>query len=382
VLFALIIATCIAGHCSAQITLSAASYPATLTGTDSLKVTSYISPFPSMGAASSTSWDMTITTDSTPVLIAYRVPVAVYQYADSGQYHIGSFGYQGNTPVSVIGTGVDEYGINIRYTEYALWSITGGTFDSLFIPTQNVLNTSPFVRIAFPATGSSSWQSVFYRDVTFELSIAAYSLLHTPFVERKYTIHADSVTGWGQMRVKNAAGGPSDYFDVLQVQSTIITTDSFLMGGSAAPGAVLTMIGLTQGHRDTTYIQYYYREQEVTPMAKVEYSDATFSMPRKVTTHMQHLINPPTSVPMTIPGKLVTYPNPVSEMLYVQLPAVQGDSYTLTGIGGSIVQSGELHAHGGEMSIAVAAHIAAGIYYLHVAHNGTAAGTATIVVSK
>ena len=246
---------------TAQITLTAADYPALLTGTDSLKQTIHTSPFPSLAAASGGNWDMTVTTDSAAQLYAYRVPVATYQYADSTQGSIGAYSFVANVPCSVTSTGLFEYGMNIKANSYSLTTLTLGPTDTLFFPAQNVMNTSPLVRIAFPATFSSSWQSVFSADMIYELSLGAFSLIHKPFTLRKYTVRKDTVAGWGTMRIKTAMSAPSSYFNVLQVQSANITTDSFFMDGAPAPPALLTLLSISQGQKDTTYTQYYYRAQ-------------------------------------------------------------------------------------------------------------------------
>ena len=54
------------GH--AQITLISSGYPSSLIGTDTLKVTTAASAFPSLIHATSGSWDLSAVTDSTPVL--------------------------------------------------------------------------------------------------------------------------------------------------------------------------------------------------------------------------------------------------------------------------------------------------------------------------
>ncbi len=115
----------------AQITLTPASYPASLIGTDSLKVTTYTSPFPSLSPATTATWDMSTVTDTTPVFYACRVPVVTYQYADSNQYQISTYGYQGNTPCTVTSLGLYEYGIAVKYSAYSLTTITLGPFDTL-----------------------------------------------------------------------------------------------------------------------------------------------------------------------------------------------------------------------------------------------------------
>ena len=113
----------VVSHTVAQITLTAAGYPSVLTGTDSLRITTYGSPIPMLLPATGATWDMTTLADSTPVFFANRVAVPVYQYADSNQYRIGTYGYQGNATAAVTSLGLYEYGITSKDTAYNLSSI-------------------------------------------------------------------------------------------------------------------------------------------------------------------------------------------------------------------------------------------------------------------
>jgi hypothetical protein len=305
----------------AQITLTAASYPASLLGKDSLRVSIFSSAFPSLVPATDAVWDMSIVSDSIPAFFACRVPDAIYQYADSNQYSLGAYGYQGNSPASITSSSWDEYGVAIKEKKHELFSLTSSPTDTLYILAQNAIYTSPLTKLAFPATFNVAWQSAFVNTVQFELTVGAYALLHAPGYVRTYTDRRDTITGWGKMRVKDAAGVPSDYFDVLQVQSTTMTVDSFFLNGVPAPLAMLSLLSLTQGKRDTTFIQNYYRAQEVTPFAKVEYKNAAYASPYKATTHIQRLIASSVGIKATGSTDGITiYPNPVCDVLTIDLP--------------------------------------------------------------
>ena len=185
------------------------------------------------------------------------------------------------------------------------------------------------------------------------------------------------------MRVRTAAGAASDYFDVLQVHSITITTDSFFMNGTAAPGHIVTMLSLTQGKRDTTWTQRYYRMQEVTPLAVVEYKDAGFTQPQKATTHMQRLVKASAS-DFVNNIKFNVHPNPVfSGAFSVLLPdAVNLCSYTLTDLTGKCFASGELRNNTGFCTLTLPENIADGTYFLHIIAHDISLGVETIVVSR
>jgi hypothetical protein len=367
---------------TAQITLTAADYPALLTGTDSLKQTIHTSPFPSLAAASGGNWDMTVTTDSAAQLYAYRVPVATYQYADSTQGSIGANSFVANVPCSVTSTGLFEYGMNIKANSYSLTTLTLGPTDTLFFPAQNVMNTSPLVRIAFPATFSSSWQSVFSADMIYELSLGAFSLIHKPFTLRKYTVRKDTVAGWGTLRIKTAMSAPSSYFNVLQVQSANITTDSFFMDGAPAPPALLTLLSISQGQKDTTYTQYYFRAQEVTPLSEVTFADGGFTLPLKAVMHQQRLVTAGLQDVDAI-AEFRIYPNPASKAISVAIPYAGNFCYTLSDLSGRAILSGAL-----QQKVATTAQLMlpdaapAGVYYLHLTENGASVFTGAVVIAQ
>ncbi|MCF8448966.1 MAG: T9SS type A sorting domain-containing protein [Taibaiella sp.] len=373
----------VVSHTLAQITLTAAGYPAILTGSDSLRITTHSSPFPMLLPATAATWDMNTLTDTIPVFFASRVPVPVYQYADSNQYRMGTFGYQGNAPASVTSLGVYEYGVNTKNAIFNLFSITGVSSDTFFIPTQNTMYTAPLVKIAFPAAHSSSWQSVYQHEVGFELSVGAYSLLHEPGFRRRYTQRKDTVTGWGQMRVKNADGSPSAFFDVLQVQTTTYTTDSFYMSGSVAPSHIVTLLSFTQGKQDTTYIQRYYRAGEVTPLAEVVYKDAAFTQPAKATTHIQRL-QPVATISVPVNKHFSLYPNPVtSGILRIVLPSATGIyAYSVSDVTGHMVHSGILPNGNTDCTLTLPHHMASGSYYMHILQNGMPICTSAFTVSE
>lgn len=354
---------------SAQLTLSQTSYPSSVIGIDSLKKTNYNSSFPPLGAAVAGIWDMTVLTDTAPVYFAYRMPTSPYQFADSGVYSLGKFSYQGNGQSSITDTGILDYGINIQKIAYDLSSMTLGTTDSLFIPAQGTIYTRPHTKIAFPATYNSSWASSYSSDLNFEISLASLSYVHAPGIVRTYTTETDSVIGWGKMRVTDAAGFPSAYFNVLQVKTITHTTDSFFINGVPADPMVLIIFGLQQGQRDSTYEQYYYRQQEVTALAQVTFADNTFTQPKSAITHIQRLIPPdPISVKKANGQQdIKVFPNPViDDCLFIEVPAAGTWDYQLLNSSGIAVMSGSLLAKGKIAQLLLPAYISQGIYSLRI----------------
>ena len=155
----------------AQISLDSMSYPETEIGTDSLKVTTYSSAFPSFAPMAGGTWDLSIVTDSTLVLFASRVPtISPYQFADSNQYSFAGFNYKGNLESSINFNGLKKFNIIIPKVSYGLESLTLGPTDSLIIPAQVEMYSLPYIKIAFPASYSNSWSSSYYSNLDFQLT--------------------------------------------------------------------------------------------------------------------------------------------------------------------------------------------------------------------
>lgn len=356
---------------NAQQTLTQSSYPTSVLGTDTLKKTTTISTFPSLMPATAGLWDMSAITDTTPVYYAYRVPTVAYQYADSNMYTFAGYGYQGNAQTSITAAGIMEYGVNIQKTGYSLTPLTSGLTDSLIINQQNVVFTTPRKKVAFPATYMSSWTSSYIADFSFQVSLSLISLDHAPGVVRSYITQKDSVIGWGKMRVKDLSGSPSAYLNVLQVQTTIIKTDSFYINGSLAPLPLLSIFNLAQGRTDSTFLHNYYRAQEVTPLAEVRFSNGSFSTPRKATTHVQRLFELGLA-DINNASLVKLYPNPVTvDKIVVEGLAATGQwDYLITDVTGKEIAKSTLTVTNCSANVPLQAGMQAGNYYLTLLRDG------------
>lgn len=378
---AIIILCCTVVTGYGQITLNASDYPGTLVGTDSLRQVSYTSPLPSLAPALGGIWDISSLADSSVGLLSYRVPVPTYQYGDSSNRKIGTYIYAGKDVQSITSLGLFEYGTIVNDTKYSLTTITLGTTDSIFIPTQTNLHTTPLVKIAFPSTAGSAWNSVLSSDLLFELSLSAYSLTHQQFTQRRFTVRKDTVVGWGKVRVKNSTGGPSPYVSVLQVQTATYTTDSFYMGSAVAPGAILTLLGLTQAKKDTTYYQYYYRSGEVTPLVSAQYKDAGFSTPTKVVYHHQRL-EPIETETLNSSVRFAVYPNPACNELHFVMPGSGPYQYTIADMSGRVVMTGWFDGGGGNATVSLPGNVLSGLYHVMVSENGVPGFTTQVVINR
>ncbi|MBL7693053.1 MAG: T9SS type A sorting domain-containing protein [Flavipsychrobacter sp.] len=364
-----------------QITLTATDYPGVLVGTDSLRQLSYTAPLPSLTPATGGSWDISAATDSSAALLSYRVAVPTYHFGDSGVGRISTFTFSQFRSNSVTSTGIFEYSMKANYAAYSLSSLTAAPFDSIFIPAQTSLYSTHLVKIAFPSTSGSAWQSVFSSDIVFELSISAFSLSHQQFTQRRFTVRKDTVVGWGTMRVKNSTGAPSPYVNVLQTQITTYTTDSFYTGSAVAPGAYLTLLGLTQGKKDTVYSQSYYRAGEITPLVSVQYKDAGFSTPSKVVYHHQRL-EPVATENLSGSVRFAVYPNPANNTLHFVVPRSVPYQYTISDISGREVMSGRFDGSKGDATVSLLGFLLSGLYHVMVSENGVPEFTTQVVINR
>lgn len=362
-----------------QVTLNATDYPTVLTGVDTLRITTAASLFPAFSTSTPGMWDMTLTSDSSAVIESVRKHVVGYEFGDSSSNLIGLFGYSTLDLGSFAGSALSIVGQKSFYASFSLTSMTMGPTDSFFILGQTSTYSSPIQEIAFPATNSSSWNSVGFVDVAFELSVATYFYLHEPGYMRTYTRHSDVVTNWGKMRVRDASGGPSPYIDVLQVQTTTITTDSAFLSGGPMPGHIQLLLGITQGKTDTVYSQSYYRVGEVTPLAYVEFTDATFSHALRAKTHVLRLTTNVASP--AADNRMVLFPNPAADAVDIADEEVTFTRYEITDVAGRVVQHGGM-VPGARHQVLLNEGIGNGYYTMRLFANSGKIMTAGFVISK
>lgn len=156
---------------TAQITLDSMNYPETEIGTDSTKITTAASSFPSLAPVAGGMWDLSGVADSSVVLFDYRVnTVSPFQFADSQLYVFFNFNYKGNIEYKLLNTGILQYQIEIHRSSNSLLSLTLDPSDSFVIPNQNMTFSTPQNHIAFPCTMNTAWGSDFYSDLHFQLT--------------------------------------------------------------------------------------------------------------------------------------------------------------------------------------------------------------------
>jgi hypothetical protein len=364
------------GHC--QVVLSSGDYPATLTGVDTLRVTTAASLFPAFSTSTPGIWDMTSVSDSAAVVTkAYTTSSA--SFGARQPLRIGSYETMAQHNFLINSSGLKLIDLDVDSARFDLFPVTAGGADTFYILGQTPLYSSPIADISFPASSSSSWNSSGFIDIAFELSVATFFYLHEPGYLRTYTNKSNVVTNWGKMRVRDMSGAPSPYIDVLQVQTTTITTDSAFLSGGPMPGHIQLLLGITQGKSDTVYSQSYYRKGEVTPLAYVEFTDATFSHAIRAQTHAQRLTNATSDTKSLSSVRL--YPNPASDFIEMDALSSIFTEYLITDLSGRAVQSGHLH-QSAHHQIALNASLVNGLYQLHLSARTGQTATAVFQIQR
>ncbi len=375
------------GGASAQINLAAAGYPTSPIGTDTLKVTTAASTYPSFAAATNATWDLTTVTDSTAVIQDYIIPASSpAAFADSSLHSFLGYAYKGNIQLALTSPGLMDYGIDIMGST----NPTGTAGDTITIPTQNDVFTAARTVIAFPATMSSSWSSSYTQTINYFLSYVVSSIpvfLHTPGTVKGFSTEKDTVIGWGQMRVKTLSGGASGYVNVLQVRTMITTVDSFYLNGTTTDPllpSLLPLLGATQGQVTKTYSQSFYRLDNIVPLASVRFADSANTMPTQVTTNVQRLPAPAGVPAIAGAAGIKVYPNPVTgNMITIAAPATTGPcSYELTDITGRKVQEGVLATGSANAQVSIVASVLNGVYFLKVNNNGNTVSVSAVEVKR
>ncbi len=363
-----VIMLCLFNNVHGQIVINQFTYPTTVLGTDSLKIAEYNSSYPSFAPAINGIWDLSILTDSTSPFFAWRVPVASYQYADSNTYTLAGFNYKGNEQFSITSSGLTAYGIQIPNAKYSITSLTGILTDSLFIDSQTDLYSALRNKILFPATYNSNWTSTYKQDLSYHITSFSSGYIDTPGIIRTYTTQIDTVIGYGQMRIKDATGSPSDYLNVLQVHTIIAKVDSYFLNGNLAGALVLSVFRGYQGKKDTVYEENFYRIGEITPFAQVTFSDNGYLHVTKILTHMQRLVN--NVEDKNTNNNIVLYPNPILNNNFTIFipPDLNLCTYKLITIDNKLISNGNISAGINKLTISNTNGVK--LFYLYILKNG------------
>jgi hypothetical protein len=363
---------------NAQISLSQSSYTTTFAGTRDTVLNSILSStYPSLLGAANANWNLSNSVSLTsmtqiPHVSPYTTAYANAQYADSVMFSFSGFAYLAYVENAITGTGFVALGEHIsRQSVHP----TGSGFsanDSIIFDNQNIVYSTPDTLLSFPATYNHYWHNSYNYDFNFHLDVALLSFSNTPGTVRAYVNVLDSVVGWGTMKVLNLDGTVSSPINVIQVQESRSTMDSFFISGAPASAFVLGAFQVTQGQTTMSYTQNFYQVNQVTPLASVTFTDGTF-----VTGSAAHTMatGPLSTGVQNLNGNegVTMYPNPVkggNVVVKIENATSGNYTYSLIDINGKTIAAGNLNMNGGEAIIGIPGMLAGGIYFMQINCNG------------
>jgi hypothetical protein len=339
---------------SAQLTLNSANAPtvAICQQNDTLKRLKLSGIVPSFAGATNATWDLTVMGDSSSFFYdngpysGSAFPTATF--TQPGAYPFSLLIYYVDAIYDVTPTGIINYGEHIERQALSLAGVSGATTDTLTFLQQDIPYTSNPKDLKYPCTMGTTWTEEISYSTNFELTVLAYGLDHTPGERRSHLTRAYNVIGWGKMRV-NTPSGPSAYMDVLEIEISHLVIDSFYLGGAPAPPTLLSAFGTSQGQVSETNYRRFYRAGELAELARVTYSDNTYSTIQGVSVHKQRLQMATTGIAENeMERGLVVYPNPVTGTSFklAMGNAAKSATYGIFNILGQEVAKGVVSANG------------------------------------
>ncbi|MBK8565381.1 MAG: T9SS type A sorting domain-containing protein [Saprospiraceae bacterium] len=282
-----------------------------------------------------------------------------------------NFGYEIYQEFDFNANGIDDIAVDVVEQNYTLQPFTGNINDSIFIPAQSKIVSTPRRIVEFPFTANSAWSSSSRRVTDMVFNIPAFGLNYAP-VQHAYTwVRHDSIVGWGKMRVYTP-DGPSIDYDVLMDKISEHTVDSFYLNGTPAPAALLTAFGVDQGQKtEETYRYNFYRKSSFGYLASFYYeTDETFTNVFNAFIGTDGLETaPPSATVENISYATVLYPNPsAGSELNIKLMGGQFElgSYEVFDAMGRLVKQGQLQANGSDVQVQMGEPLRSGNYYIQL----------------
>jgi len=285
------------------------------------------------------------------------------------------FGYFITSEIDFNATDIKKSGTNIIAQTFNLSSFTSSSADSLVIPAQKALLTTPEEIVHFPCTAGSAWSSVSRRVTNYLLTLGTAGFVDTPGQQVYYIHRTDTIVGWGNLRVYTPAGHSIQY-NVLVDKIAQYSTDSFYLGGLPTPIALLSSFGITQGQKtDTAYRYNFYRKGSFNYLLSFYYGgDATYTTPAGKYQDTDGITTANAAVKNVDEAMFTTvlFPNPSSgseiNLLFTGKD-VHAAKYSITDITGRTVQAGMADMKHGALHVNLDNKPANGNYFISITDN-------------
>lgn len=168
-------------------------------------------------------------------------------------------------------SGVLRLGSYVIPISAGIGSLTGNPSDTLTFPGSYSVFPNPIFRLKFPMTYGDTWTSSGTFSTDFALTVQSFGLNNTPGKNIEHVTVLDSVVGWGTLRIPYG-GGSSQPYDVLLVKNHETVQDSFFLGGSPAPPALLSAFGLQQGQMSSVNRYWFITPDHDGPILELKMS--------------------------------------------------------------------------------------------------------------
>lgn len=284
----------------------------------------------------------------------------------------GALGYSAVQHYDISSTSITSIGEEVTIEQIIpLGSLTGNANDELIFPVQNVVYSEPQLERKYPTAMGSSFTSTNTKNTKFNLTVAAYGLNKTPGIRKSVRTVKDTVIGWGTVKIKGAFYKRIyDNVPVLQVRHTVTVTDSFFLGGSPAPQALLDAFGLKQGVPENFYSIDFINQGELDELIRIDFDKSAFVTVKEVEIQEnrleQYIITGLTD--LSVQNAINVYPNPIAgNTITVDLPTNHNGSWTykLTDILGREVSKGAINTN----TINLPNEFTKGTYILTISNN-------------
>ena len=195
-------------------------------------------------------------------------------------------------------------------TSFSITQISGGPDDVIrFVGSPSPLD-GRIDFIKFPLSYQDTWTESFIETTVFELTVAAFGLNMVPGSRKRTLTQTRTVVGWGELITPNREGGINEPREVLLVQASGITLDSFFLAGAPAPPPLIDAFGLTQGEIFENEFYLFFDQHDPSNLMRINIDGGEIISVFFKPDHNE--ISTSVSAVELIPSTV--YPNPISPM--------------------------------------------------------------------
>lgn len=141
---------------------------------------------------------------------------------------------------------------------FPLGQVTFNNNDTFYWHEQII--TEPLMLLGYPLEENAVFTSEATHQLDFTISLAMFGFNRSPGNLITHYNLIDSVVAWGSLRLPFNDSGTTKEIEVLLLKRYFKTIDSIYIDDEPAPGAFLTMTGMTQGEISEAWTYVFYRK--------------------------------------------------------------------------------------------------------------------------